>query len=94
MADILRFERRVLFLCQDPALIEAQLGGRELSRGEAGKPPSVGDLAYYAPWGNLAMFYTDAPYARGLLPLGRIDSSMDVLRAAPASKVTIERAPE
>ena len=27
MADILRLERRVLFLCQDPALIEAQLGG-------------------------------------------------------------------
>ena len=60
----------------------------------AGSDPSVGDIAYYAPWGNLAMFYKDAPYARGLLPLGRIDSSMDVLRAAPASKVTIERAPE
>lgn len=60
----------------------------------AGSDPSVGDIAYYAPWGNLAMFYTDAPYARGLLPLGRIDSSIVALRASGTSKVTIERAPK
>src|SRR5687767_9737280 len=25
----------------------------------AGSEPSVGDIAYYAPWGNLAIFYKD-----------------------------------
>ena len=27
-----------------------------------GVDPSVGDIAYYAPWGNLAVFYKDAGY--------------------------------
>ena len=60
----------------------------------AGSDPAVGDIAYYAPWGNLAMFYMDGPYACGLLPFGRIDSSIEVLRAAGTSKVTIERVPK
>ena len=58
----------------------------------AGSDPSVGDFAYYAPWGNLAIFYKDAGYAAGLLPLGRVDSAIEVLRAAGRSKVTVERA--
>ncbi len=37
MADILELNGRVLFLSEDPALIEAQLGGRDLSRSQAGK---------------------------------------------------------
>jgi bifunctional non-homologous end joining protein LigD len=37
MAGILALKGRVLFLSEDPALIEAQLAGRELSRAEAGK---------------------------------------------------------
>ena len=37
MAGILKLDGRVLFLSVDPALIEAQLAGRDLSRGEAGK---------------------------------------------------------
>ena len=36
-----------------------------------GSKPAVGDIAYYAPWGNLALFYKEAAYARGLVPLGR-----------------------
>jgi hypothetical protein len=58
----------------------------------AGYDPSVGDIAYYAPWGNLAIFYKDAPYARGLLLLGRVDTSIETLRAARQPKVTIQRA--
>jgi hypothetical protein len=58
----------------------------------AGSDPSVGDIAYYAPWGNLAIFYKNAGYAAGLLPLGRVDSAIEVLRAAGRSKVTVERA--
>jgi 3-isopropylmalate/(R)-2-methylmalate dehydratase large subunit len=37
MAEILALKGRVLFLSEDPALIEAQLAGRELSRAEGGK---------------------------------------------------------
>ena len=37
MAQILSLCGRILFLSEDPALIEAQLGGRDLARAEAGK---------------------------------------------------------
>jgi hypothetical protein len=45
----------------------------------AGHDPAVGDLTLYAPWGNLAFFYRDHGYARGLVPLGSIVSGADVL---------------
>ena len=31
----------------------------------AGSDPSIGDIAYYAPWGNLAIFYRDFGYSGG-----------------------------
>ncbi|MGQ0651118.1 MAG: cyclophilin-like fold protein [Betaproteobacteria bacterium] len=58
----------------------------------SGSDPSVGSIAYYAPWGNVALFYKDAPYARGLVPLGRIDAGIEVLRAAGPLKARIEAA--
>jgi hypothetical protein len=57
----------------------------------AGVDPSVGDIAYYAPWGNLAIFYKDFGYSRGLIGLGRIDSAIEALSAPGSLKVTIER---
>ena len=45
----------------------------------AGVDPSVGDIAYYAPWGNLTIFYRDFGYSRGLIGLGRIDSGVEAL---------------
>jgi hypothetical protein len=57
----------------------------------AGVDPSVGDIAYYAPWGNLAIFYKDFGYSRGLIGLGRIDSGIEALSAPGSLKVTIER---
>jgi hypothetical protein len=59
----------------------------------AGSKPTVGDIAYYAPWGNLAIFYRDAAYARGLVPLGRLESGIEALKAPGPLKATIERAP-
>lgn len=56
----------------------------------SGSDPSVGDLAYYAPWGNLALFYRDAPYASGLVRLGRIDGSADVLRRTGSLSAKID----
>lgn len=39
----------------------------------AGTTPAAGDISYYAPWGNLALFYRDFPYSEGLVRLGRLD---------------------
>src|SRR6267378_1570481 len=57
----------------------------------AGSDPSVGDVTYYAPWGNLAFFYRDSRHARGLIQLGRIDSGIEALSVAGPLKATIER---
>ncbi|HVW57655.1 MAG TPA: cyclophilin-like fold protein [Rhizobiaceae bacterium] len=38
-----------------------------------------GDLCYYAPWGNLALFYAGYRWSRGLIRLGRIDGGFDPL---------------
>ena len=44
-----------------------------------GVDPDLGDLAYYAPWGNLAIFHRDFDYSRGLVRLGRIESGIERL---------------
>lgn len=45
----------------------------------SGTDPAVGDIAYYAPWGNLAIYYRDFGYSRGLIRLGRIEGSAEAL---------------
>jgi hypothetical protein len=55
----------------------------------SGSEPSVGDVSYYAPWGNLALFYRGAPYAEGLVRLGRIDGDVDALRRTGSLSATI-----
>ncbi|WP_410511195.1 cyclophilin-like fold protein [Paenibacillus sp. BR2-3] len=44
-----------------------------------GFDPSVGELTLFVPWGNLAIFYSDFGYSRGLISLGRIDSGIETL---------------
>ena len=56
----------------------------------AGSDPSVGDIAYYAPWGNLAIFYRDFSYSSGLVILGKIDGDMEALNVPGSIKATIE----
>jgi hypothetical protein len=53
----------------------------KLSTEEApsGIDPSVGDFTYYAPWGNLAIFYKDFGYSNGLIKLGKIESGIEKL---------------
>lgn len=41
----------------------------------SGYDPSIGDIAYYAPWGNIAIFYKDFGYSNGLIELGKIDNN-------------------
>src|SRR6266850_1134575 len=56
----------------------------------SGSDPSVGDIAFYAPWGNLAIFYRDAEYANGLIILGKIDGDAAAFNVLGSLKVTIE----
>jgi hypothetical protein len=56
----------------------------------SGSDPSVGDIAFYAPWGNLAIFYRDAKYADGLIILGKIDGDAAAFNVPGSLKVTIE----
>lgn len=55
-----------------------------------GIDPAMGDLAYYAPWGNLAIFYRDFSHSHGLVRLGRIEGGLQGL-ARIAGTVRIER---
>ena len=56
----------------------------------AGYDPSIGDITYYAPWGNLAIFIKDFGYADGLVHLGKIESIMDALSIPGSIEITIE----
>jgi hypothetical protein len=55
-----------------------------------GSDPSVGDITYYAPWGNLAMFYKDFTYSSGLVKLGKIDSGMEILKVSDGRQARFE----
>ncbi len=39
----------------------------------SGYTPQIGDFAYYAPWGNLSMFYNDFRYSNSLIKLGEFE---------------------
>ena len=56
----------------------------------SGSDPSVGDITYYAPWGNLAIFYRDFGYSSGLVILGKIDSGIEAFNVPGSVRVTIE----
>lgn len=58
----------------------------------AGADPDVGDIAYYAPWGNVAVYYRDFGYSSGLVKLGRLDSGVELLRGRGPLQVTIQSA--
>jgi hypothetical protein len=68
---------------------------RELDTAGAPEPvaATVGDIAYYTPWGNLAFFYQDGPApSPDLLVLGHLDVSADQL--GRATSITIKAAPD
>jgi hypothetical protein len=55
-----------------------------------GLAPRAGDIAYYAPWGNQAIFYRDFGHSRGLVKLGAIEPSERVFERPGSLPVTIE----
>jgi hypothetical protein len=67
-----------------------------VSGAPAGMTPKVGDITYYAPWGNLAIFVidNDNKYARGLVRLGQVDTGLPALQRGGPFTVRIERGTE
>lgn len=66
---------------------------RKLDASGAPAPAAAkaGDIAYYAPWGNLALFHQDGPApSADLLVLGHLDVSADQL--GRATRITFEAA--
>jgi hypothetical protein len=58
----------------------------------SGFEPSAGDVTYYAPWGNLAIFYKGFGFADGLVRLGVVESGLKELAACSGDvTVRIER---
>ncbi|MGH7695936.1 MAG: cyclophilin-like fold protein [Gemmatimonadaceae bacterium] len=56
-----------------------------------GTSAKAGDIDYYAPWGNIAVFYRASGYASGLVKLGTIDAPAEVLSRPGPLRVAIER---
>lgn len=69
---------------------------RKLSTAGApsGSEPSAGDLAFYAPWGNLAVFLKDFEYSSGLVVFGKFDAGIETMNRPGPLRVTIERVEE
>ena len=58
----------------------------------AGDDPEIPEFGYYHPGRWLAIYYGPIGYWSGKVPLGRINASLDELRAIPGNTpVTIER---
>jgi hypothetical protein len=55
-----------------------------------GTEPRTGDVTYYAPWGNLALFHNDFRYSSGLIWLGKIESGLEALKDPGPVTATIE----
>ncbi|WP_233261428.1 cyclophilin-like fold protein [Vitiosangium sp. GDMCC 1.1324] len=58
----------------------------------AGTAAAAGDITYYAPWGNLALFHRDFRHSTGLVTLGKLDGGVEALREPGPLKVRIELA--
>ena len=42
----------------------------------------AGDITYYVPWGNIAIFYKDFGHSSSLIKIGSFDGDIDVLKKA------------
>ena len=54
-----------------------------LSLGEEqpGYDPVAGEMVLYRPWGNFTIFYGDFRYSEELVPLGKVESGLELLAA-------------
>lgn len=56
-----------------------------------GADPRAGDLGYFAPAGDVVLYYADAPYWAGIARIGRIEGDLSAVARVSGSAV-IERA--
>ncbi|HGN1707012.1 TPA: cyclophilin-like fold protein [Providencia rettgeri] len=56
----------------------------------SGIVPEVGDITYYAPWGNIAIFYQPFSYSSGLFKLGKITQGLEYLEFTSPKQAVIE----
>lgn len=60
-------------------------------RGEPeGFTPKRGDISYYMPWGNLAIFYRDFRYSRNLIKIGTLNDIDKLANMRGSFEVRIE----
>lgn len=50
-----------------------------LEEEEPGYDPVAGEMVIYRPWGNFTIFYGDFRYSDELVPLGKVESGLDVI---------------
>ena len=50
-----------------------------LEEEEPGYDPVAGEMVIYRPWGNFTIFYGDFRYSDELVPLGKVQSGLDVI---------------
>lgn len=59
-----------------------------------GATPKTGDMMYYAPWGDVAIFYKGFRYADGLIPMGQVEDVaglVDALKSGgPTATIELE----
>ena len=46
---------------------------------EPGYDPVTGEMVIYCPWANFTIFYGDFRYSDELVPLGKVESGLEVL---------------
>ncbi|WP_113486538.1 cyclophilin-like fold protein [Rhizobium cremeum] len=51
-----------------------------------------GDVCYYAPWGDIILFYASYRYSSGLIRLGRVDGGIEPMLTRGEFPLRIERA--
>ncbi len=55
--------------------------------------PLAGDICVYQPWGNLSIFYVDFKDDPNLIPIGRLESGLDIIKAQKNNfTATLEKA--
>ena len=52
---------------------------------------ALGDIAYYAPWGNIAFYRGRGPDASGVIKIAKITSGIEALNRPGEVRVTISR---
>lgn len=83
------------FMLRDFGEAEKVSGALSRALSEAGAPATaagaVGDIAYYAPWRNIAFYRGPGPNAAGVIRIARITAGIEALEQSGQVQVTITR---